>query len=60
MVGDVSCLEPIAGAHARAKNAWWRDHLANAFRAIAAREKVTRRHAVMKKIEKKWKGVSEL
>jgi HEAT repeat protein len=50
MVGDVSCLEPIAGAHAKAKNAWWRDHLADAFRAIVTREKVTRRHAAVKKI----------
>jgi HEAT repeat protein len=55
--GDAGCLEPIAGAHAKAKNAWWRDHLAGAFRAIVAREKLTRRHASIKKIEKKWKGV---
>jgi HEAT repeat protein len=58
MAGDVSCLEPIAGAHAKSKNAWWRDHLAGAFRAIVAREKVTRRHAAIKKIEKKWKAVA--
>lgn len=59
MAGDVSCLEPIAGAHAKAKNAWWRDHLADAFRTIVAREKVTRRNAAIKKIEKKWKGAVE-
>jgi HEAT repeat protein len=59
MAGDASCLEPIAGAHANAKNAWWRDHLADAFRAIVARERVTRRHKAVKKIEKKWKGVVE-
>jgi len=57
MAGDVSCLEPIAGAHARAKNAWWRDHLADAFRTIVAREGLSKRHAAIKKIEKKWKGV---
>jgi HEAT repeat protein len=55
--GDAGCLEPIAGAHAKAKNAWWRNHLAGAFRAIVTREKLTRRHASIKKIEKKWKGV---
>ena len=59
MAGDVSCLEAIAGAHVKAKNAWWRDHLADAFRTIIAREKLTRRHAAIKKIEKKWKGVAE-
>ena len=57
MAGDVSCLEPIAGAHAKAKNAWWRDHLADAFRTIIAREKLTRRHSAIRKIEKKWKGL---
>ena len=57
-IGDVSCLEPIAAAYGRARagkgDAWWREHLADAFRAIAAREGVTRRHAVMRKIEKRW------
>jgi HEAT repeat protein len=57
MAGDASCLEPIAAAHAKAKNPWWRDHLVGAFRAIVAREKVTRRHAVMKKLEKRWPSV---
>jgi len=57
LAGDASCLEPIAAAHAKAKDAWWRDHLADAFRAIVARERVTRRHAAVKKIAKKWKGV---
>jgi hypothetical protein len=61
LVGDASCLEAIAGAHARARDTWWRDHLADAFRTIAAREKITRRHAVIKKIERKWKdGLEEL
>jgi HEAT repeat protein len=61
LVGDASCLEAIAGAHARARDTWWRDHLADAFRTIAAREKITRRHAVIKRIERKWKdGLEEL
>ena len=56
MVGDASCLEPIAGAYANdaKQRDWWRDHLADAFRAIVAREKLTRRHAAIKKIEKRW------
>jgi len=56
MAGDVSCLEPIAAAHAKARNAWWRDHLAGAFHAIVARERVTRRHKAVKKIEKRLPG----
>ncbi len=61
LIGDASCLDAIAGAHARARDAWWREHLADAFRTVVAREKLTRRHAAIKKIEKKWKGaVGEL
>ena len=60
LVGDASCLEAIAAAYARpaasgrGRDDWWRQHLADAFRAIVAREAITRRHAVMKKIEKRW------
>lgn len=53
-VGDATCLEPIAAAYARSRDEWWRRHLADAFRAIVARERLTRRHAVMKRIERKW------
>ncbi len=56
VVGDQSCLEPLAAAYARtpAANARWRVQLAAAFRAIARREKVTRRHAVVKRISARW------
>ena len=56
VVGDQSCLEPLAAAYARtpAGNARWRVQLAAAFRAIARREKVTRRHAVVKRISARW------
>jgi hypothetical protein len=54
LVGDASCLEAIAAAHAKARNAWWRQHLADAFRTVVVRERLTRRHAVMKKIAKRW------
>jgi hypothetical protein len=59
-VGDASCLEPLAAAYAGASPSeeWWRQQLASAFRAIVEREKLTRRSAVLKKIEKKWPGVA--
>jgi hypothetical protein len=56
VVGDESCLEPLAAAYARtpAANARWKVQLAAAFRAIAQRERVTRRHAVLKRIIARW------
>lgn len=56
VVGDHSCLEPLAAAYSRtsADDARWRHQLAEAFRAICAREKVTRRDAAMKRILSKW------
>jgi hypothetical protein len=47
-VGDESCLEPLAAAYVRtpAGEARWKSQLAAAFRAIARRAKVTRRHPV--------------
>lgn len=61
-VGDASCLEAIAAAYARTAasrqgDGWWSAHLAEAFRTIVERERLTRRHAVVRKIERKWKGV---
>jgi hypothetical protein len=55
-IGDASCLEPIATAYSRARDEWSRRHLADAFRAIVDREKITKRHAVAKKMEKRWPG----
>jgi HEAT repeat protein len=60
LAGDATCLESIAAAHAHATgadNEWWRDHLADAFHAIVQREKLTGRHAVMKKIRKRWPAI---
>ena len=62
-VGDVSCLEPIAAAFDRAgasggtREDWWHRHLASAFRVIVARERLTRRHHVVRKIDRRWKGL---
>ena len=60
-IGDASCLEAIAAAYARARaghpaDDWWQRHLADVFRGIVQREKITRRHAVIKKIETRWKA----
>jgi HEAT repeat protein len=58
LVGDASCLDAIAAAHAAARDAWGRQHLADAFYTIVAREKLTHRHAVMRRIARKWKTLS--
>jgi HEAT repeat protein len=60
LIGDATCLESIAAAYAHAPGGaddWWRDTLADAFRAIVTREKLTRRRAVMKKIQKRWPAI---
>jgi hypothetical protein len=61
-IGDASCLEAVAGAYARSSGSgrsrhdWWREHLADVFRAIVVRERISGRHAVAKRIEKRWPG----
>ena len=61
-IGDATCLEAIAAAYGRSAGSGvsrhnrWREHLADAFRAIVLREGLGRRHAVAKKIEKRWPG----
>lgn len=61
-IGDASCLESVAGAYTRSSGSgvprhdWWRQHLADAFRAIVVREGITGRRAVAKRIEKRWPG----
>lgn len=55
VVGDASCLPLLAEAHARAAaHPAWRGQVAAAFQAIAKRERLTKRHAVMKRIAAKW------
>jgi hypothetical protein len=67
-IGDKTCLEPIAAAYTRLAEQparqspeqgapasdWWREHLAVAFRTIAAREKLNERHAVTKRLRARW------
>ena len=54
--GDAASLEAVAAAYARASrdDSRWRHELTSVFRAIAARERVTRRRAVMKRIAVRW------
>jgi hypothetical protein len=56
LVGDASCLEPIAVAYAKssATDAVWRRGLQQAFASIVERHRITRRHAVLKKIAQRW------
>lgn len=55
VLGDESCLEPLAARWSAATGAGaddqrLRHQLAEAFKAIARREKITRRHAVLKRV----------
>jgi hypothetical protein len=61
VLGDASCVEPLAAALARAPEAdlWWRHQLASALRAIAKRERITRRHAAMKRALARWPVVAQ-
>lgn len=60
-VGDLACLEPIAASWLSATDdKWWREHLAEAFAAIVRREKLTRRHPLMKKLIARSGKLAEL
>ena len=56
VLGDASCLEPLAAAWAAgpSKDGRWRQQLEAAFRAIVQREKLTKRHAAMKRVAARW------
>jgi hypothetical protein len=51
VVGDESCLEPLATAFARTgvQDQNWRHQLATAFHSVAKRERLTRRHSAMRR-----------
>ncbi len=61
-IGDAASLEAIAAASAKASIAGgaseWLQQLKLAFRAIADREQLGSRHAVMKRIQAKWPGAA--
>lgn len=62
LVGDRACLEALAAAFERAdtSDARWRAQLGSAFRAAAIRERVTRRHPLMKRILARWPDAGQL
>ena len=58
MVGDASCLEPMARAWAASpvEEAWWRDRLADGAADIMHRTRLSGRSNVVKRIRGKWTG----
>lgn len=57
MIGDASCLEPLARSwSASPADAWWRDRLQDAARDIMTREHLTARHTAVKRIRTKFPG----
>lgn len=57
LVGDESCLEPMARAWAAApEEVWWRDRLRDAAGDIRRRHRLTGRSAVVKRLRAKWPG----
>ena len=59
VVGDQTCLEPLAGAYAMSNgDERWKVQLAAAYRAIARREKITRRHPIARRISARWAEAS--
>ena len=60
LVGDASCLEAIAGAYSRSRDASFLERLADLFGKIVASDGLTRRHAVMKRIQKRWPAAFEV
>jgi hypothetical protein len=60
-IGDATCLEPLAAAYdasSRSGDAWWREHVAAAFRAIVRRDGLTRRHAAVKRALARWRDAT--
>jgi hypothetical protein len=62
VIGDTSCLTPLARAWVESghDDRWWRDHVAEAFGAIVAREALTRRHPALKLILERWPSAGVL
>jgi hypothetical protein len=62
VLGDSTCLEPLAAAYVKASahEIWWRQQLASACRAIMAREQLTRRSAVVKRAVARFPAAAAL
>jgi len=61
MIGDESCLEPLAVAYAAAgAHPRWRHQVAQAFRDIVKRERLTRRHSALRRALAKAPDLEQL
>ena len=60
LIGDESCLEPVAAAYCRTTDAAWREQLRQAFATISTREKLTPRSAVARRIVSRWPDAADL
>jgi HEAT repeat protein len=65
LIGDTTALEPLAAAYVQSESMddseGWRRGLAEAFRAVVAREKVTGRHSAIKRVRSRFRDhVAEL
>ena len=65
-IGDRSCLDAIAAAYAKGRQShqgrsdWWQRHLAEAFRTIVKRERMTMKHAAIKRVRARWPDVDRI
>jgi hypothetical protein len=59
VLGDGASIESLGKAWAATStgDVWWRERVADAAAAIAARLKLTRRHAIIKRVQTKWPGL---
>ena len=56
-IGDTTCLEPLGRAWSGASaEPWWCQQLADAAKNIMNRQKLTGRHAVVKRVRARWAG----
>lgn len=58
-VGDADCLEAVAAAYERAESEWVREQMVSAFRQVMRRHALTRRHAAVKRAERRSKALAE-
>jgi hypothetical protein len=50
LIGDESCVEPLATAYANAsEDARWQQQLAQTFHEVVKRERLTKRHAALRR-----------
>ena len=54
VVGDETCLEPLAAAWTASAEAGWRHQVEAAFHAIVKREKISRRGALWKRLRARY------